>query len=170
MYPDRGGEGTEAVMIRDTRTDPPTEYRIPIESEHKDLSKILRLTPRQHNPMWVVHNADNGSGSNGHLDAHTTNGRVTLDIPKSVNVKSFRFTGETASGSSAALKIQIKAYNNDYHTVDFYMEARKFFKYPSGYDMGRVQMSRYLHFVIMHGARGDKKYEGKISFLSKGWQ
>ena len=163
-------EGTEAVMIRDNRTDPPTEYRIPIESEYEDLSKILRLTPRQKNPMWVVHNADNGSGSSGHLDAHTTNGRVTLDIPKSVNVKSFRFTRESASGSSAALKIQIKAYNNNYRTVDFYMEARKFFDYPSGYKMGRVHMFRYLHFVIMHGARGDKEYKGSIAFESKGWQ
>ena len=162
-------EGTEAVMIRDNRTDPPTEYRIPIESEYEDLSKILRLTPRQKNPMWVVHNADNGSGSSGHLDAHTTNGRVTLDIPASVNVKSFRFTGESASGSSAALKIQIKAYNNDQRTVDFYMEARKFFKYPL-HNMGRVHMFRYLHFVIMHGARGDKEYKGSIAFESKGWQ
>ena len=163
-------EGIDAVMIRDTRTNPPTEYRIPIESEHKDLSKIIRLTPRQHNPMKVVHNADNGSGSNRHLDAHTTRGRVTLDIPKSVNVKSFRFTGETASGSSAALKIQLPTYNNDERTVDFYMEARKFRDDYTGYDMGRVQMFRYLHFVIMHGARGDKEYKGSIAFEAKGWQ
>ena len=162
-------EGIDAVMIRDNRTDPPTEYRIPIESEYEDLSKIIRLTPRQHNPMWVVHNADNGSGSSGHLDAHKTNGRVTLDIPESVNVRSFRFTGETASGSSAALKIQLKRYDNNYRTVDFYMEARKFLKYCC-HTMGRVHMFRYLHFVIMHGARGDKEYRGSITFESKGWQ
>ena len=163
-------EGTEAVMIRDNRTDPPTEYRIPIESEYEDLSKILRLTPRQKNPMWVVHNADNGSGSSRHKDAHTTRGRVTVDIPKSVNVKSFRFTGETGSNSSAALKIQLPTYNNNERTVDFYMEARKFRDDYVGYDMSRVHMFRYLHFVIMHGARGDKEYKASIAFESKGWQ
>ena len=164
-------EGIDAVMIRDERTDPPKEYRIPIESEYQDLSKILRLTPRQHNPMWVVHDADNGSGSNGDKDAHTTNGRVTVDIPASVNVKSFRFTGESASGSSAALKIQLKRYNNNERTVDFHMEARKFFRYPfNSHIMKRVQMFRYKHFVIMHGARGDKEYRGSIAFESKGWQ
>ena len=163
-------EGIEAVMIRDTRTDPPTEYRIPIESEYEDLSKIIRLNPRQHNPMWVVHDADNGSGSNGHKDAHKTNGRVTLDIPESVNIKSFRFTRESASGSSAALKIHLNRYDNNYRTVDFYMEARKFLKYFDGYNMGRVHIFRYLHFVIMHGARGDKEYKGAIAFEAKGWQ
>ena len=92
-----------------------------------------------------------------------------LDIPKSVYMKSFQFTGETASGSSAALKIQLPTYNNDERTVDFYMETRKFLKY-GGYKMGRVHMFRYLHFVIMHGARGDKEYKGSIAFQSKGWQ
>ena len=120
--------------------------------------------------MWVVHDADNGSGSDGNKDAHTTRGRVTLDIPESVNVKSFRFMGETASGSSAALKIQLPTYNNDERTVDFYMVARKFRTYFGGYKMDRVHIFRYLHFEFMHGARGDKKYTGSIAFESKGWQ
>ena len=61
-------------------------------------------------------------------------------------------------------------YNNDERTVDFYMEARKFRDDYIRYDMGRVQMFRYLHFVIMHGARGDKEYKGSIAFEAKGWQ
>ena len=103
-----------------------------------------------------------------------SNGRVTLDIPASVNVKSFRFTGESASGSSAALKIQLNRYDNNYRTVDFYMQARAYTCYGlfkcDGYQMGRVHIFRYLHFVIMHGARGDKEYTGSIAFESKGWQ
>ena len=94
-----------------------------------------------------------------------------LDIPKSVYMKSFQFTGETASGSSAALKIHLNGYDNVERTVDFYMEARKFFRYPlNSHIMNRVQMFRYLHFVIMHGARGDKEYKGAIAFEAKGWQ
>lgn len=93
-----------------------------------------------------------------------------LDIPKSVYMKSFQFTRETASGSLADLKIQLKAYDANYRTVDFYMEARKFRDDYAGYDMSRVHIFRYLHFVIMHGARGDKEYKASIAFESKGWQ
>lgn len=53
-----------------------------------------------------------------------------LDIPKSVYMKSFQFTMETASGSLADLKIQLKAYDTNYRTVDYYIEARKFRTYP----------------------------------------
>ena len=160
-------EGIDAVMIQDTRTDPPTEYRIPIESEHRDLSKILRLDPPQGVPMLVVLDASRMGGRNRH-DVHTARGKVTLDIPASVNVRSFRFTGETDTKKFNALKIELHNYNNN-RFVDFDMAAGKFFK--DVFDaMNQVSYYRYLHFVIMHGARGDKRYEGKISFLSKGWQ
>ena len=166
-------EGIDAVMIRDTRTDPPTEYRIPIESEYEDLSSVITASGTSESSGYRSWKVTHDSGAGNAQSWNGKEGRVTINIPNTVNVKSFVLPGNfscsenQSSGIGATVSVTV---NSKTRTLDYNLRTKQRHYYPFNW---YVMTNRTAHcgtyIIINHGAYGNKEYRKRIDFIAYGW-